>query len=95
MDFPRMARWKGDVYEWIMHENDPAKKVDWILHFARCYNYDKIQQISEFDELFPYAQKPRCECGALHTSFPQFHMTYCPEFNNKDEEEDPEPFEDW
>jgi hypothetical protein len=83
--FPTALIFEGDKYEWFMYQNDSSGTYDKILQFSPMKQYDpRWLQCVDFHERFEsgWGSKKNngCECGAIHTSFPQIHMFYCPQW---------------
>lgn len=83
-DFPKLFSFKEKKWEWVMYDKDPTQRVDYILIFSELPPSDPLfyQDMEDFDKRFLIINK--CECGALYTSFPDFHMTFCPLWSSHD-----------
>ena len=77
-DFPKLIKHLGKNFEWVFYDKDISGKVDLILTFVELPSYDPNYGVDcpLWSELFP-EEALSCECGAKHTSFPQFHMFLC------------------
>lgn len=83
--FPNALIFEGDKYEWFMYQDDSAMVYDKVLKFSPMRQNDlRWNFCVDFHERFErgWGDKKNngCECGAIHTSFPQVHMFYCPQF---------------
>jgi hypothetical protein len=78
-DFPKLLSYHGKRYEWFMYDKDKSGQTDYILTFSELPTYDPnyYAEMEDFDAIFGGAMGIQCECGAIYTSFPQFHMFYC------------------
>jgi hypothetical protein len=77
-EFPNIIKFLGRNYEWIVYEEDPIKRVDYILTYSELPTYDPNYNVecSTWNELFGDTWNA-CECGAKFTTFPEAHMFYC------------------
>ena len=82
-DFPTGLIFEGDRYEWFMYSKDASGTYDYVLQFSPMKPYDQ-RWCTDFHDRFEngWGNKKNngCECGAIHTSFPQIHMFYCPQW---------------
>lgn len=83
--FPNAIEFEGVKYEWFMYQKDNSGHYEYILKFSPMKAHDtRWYWCVDFKERFENSWGSRknngCECGAVHTSFPQVHMFYCPEF---------------
>jgi hypothetical protein len=82
--FPTLILYKGKKWEFVMWKEDPAKKVDYILYFSPVATYDPNWHATTYESVDGYLIMgfgPQCECGSIYTSFPQFHMFFCPKWS--------------
>lgn len=79
-DFPHFLKYQGDPYEWVVYDTG-VYPVDFVLRYAEIPPYDpnywKATEKLE-DMMGTRAANKDCECGAVHTSFPNHHLFYCP-----------------
>lgn len=82
-NFPYLVTFKGVKYEFEMYAEDPTKRVEYICHFSEVKSYDPNYYADTYfdvDALLNTGYGSKCECGAIYTSFPQFHMFFCPKW---------------
>lgn len=79
-DFPKLFRFQGKKWEWFMYDKDKSGHVDYVLTFSEIASYDPNWHatMDDFEDRFGHQIGVKCECGAVYTSFPNFHMLYCP-----------------
>lgn len=78
-DFPKIIKFLGRNYEWIMYDKDLTGKVDMILMFSEIPSYDLNFNVfcPLWTDMFGPDMHHGCECGANKTSFPWDHMRFC------------------
>jgi hypothetical protein len=82
-DFPKLLRWQGAVYEFVMYnQNGFWPSTDYTFNFSETKNYtQKYYEIASFSEMFRSGSGSGCQCGAKYDKGnPQHHMFYCPNF---------------
>lgn len=82
-DFPKLIKFLGRNYEWFFYDKDLSGKADMILTFSELPSYDPNYGVlcTDWHELFESnGWQGGCQCGARHTSFPDFHMFFCPKW---------------
>ena len=77
-DFPKLLKYSGKKYEWIMFDKDHDGFGGHKLIFSEISPLDPIfhTDMKNFEDMFESGIK--CECGAAHSQFPWDHMRYCP-----------------
>lgn len=75
--FPKILKHKGKNWEWVMY--DKEKDGSYTLTFSEINSWDPNYNVwaEDFETAFRLNLDERCECGAIYTSFPQLHLTYC------------------
>ena len=80
-DFPALLTYKGKKWEFIMYDKSLTFGVDFDCQFVKIDTWTQTFWQAEFTSLESLTgedKKFECQCGAIHTEFPQFHMFYCP-----------------
>jgi hypothetical protein len=81
MDFPKLIKFRGDRWEWAIYSNTGK---DYELTFSKLATHDPLfsANMPSFEDMFEssFSASNDCACGALYTSFPQFHMVFCPKW---------------
>lgn len=79
LEFPKSLDYKGAKWEWVLYDEDKTKQVDYIFTFTQMssFSYGYSIPCVKFEDLLKNSYGNKCECGAVYTSFPQFHMFYC------------------
>jgi hypothetical protein len=77
-DFPKLIKYMGFNYEWIMYDKDLTGKVDIVLSYARLPTYDPNYGVicTLWVDMYPDIPS-ECDCGAKYTSFSWDHMRMC------------------
>jgi hypothetical protein len=82
--FPHALIYEGDRWEWEIFADDPNKLYDKILTFGHMSLGDaRWNDCVDFEQRFGHTGSSNCQCGAIHTSFPQFHMFFCPQWRKQ------------
>lgn len=78
--FPTALYFEGEVWEWIMYQDDPNGHYDKILSYGLLKQGDPrwSNYVDFYDRFGGQGWGYRCECGSAYSSAPQFHMFYCP-----------------
>lgn len=66
-----------------MYQEDTTKQVDYICYFSEVKIYVpnfSATTYENIDHLFNTGYGPKCDCGAIYTSFPWDHMKMCPKW---------------
>lgn len=76
--FPPFLSLNGVKYEFVFYDKDPNKYYDHVFTFVEIPKHDPnfYKDILSWEERFSHLT-PTCDCGARHTTFPQFHMFFC------------------
>jgi hypothetical protein len=79
--FPSLLKYQGKNYEWFCYDTDPSGQVDSILNFSELPSYDPNYSVNcvLWTDMFKESELD-CQCGSIHTSFPQIHMFFCPKW---------------
>lgn len=79
-DFPKLIKFNGKCWEWLMYDKNPDQSHDYKLVFSEIspLNPAYHQKMVSYEDLFDFGVK--CQCGAAFTSFPSVHMFYCPSY---------------
>lgn len=81
--FYPLVLYKGKKYEFVTWDEDLTKKVDYICVFAEVRSFDPTWYATTYENIDNLLGLGAggCECGAIYTSFPQFHMFFCPRWS--------------
>lgn len=77
-DIPKIIKFLGRNYEWVLYDKDITGAVDTILTYAELPIYDPNFGVdcTTWQEMFG-EDTGGCQCGAAYTSFPGGHMFFC------------------
>jgi len=77
-DFPKLIKYLGKNYEWLLYEEDPTGQVDQILTFSQLPGYDPNYGVwcPNWTDMTGW-DPDKCECGAKYGSFDWDHFRYC------------------
>jgi hypothetical protein len=80
--FPKLLRYGGKKWEWLMYGKDESGVYGRILIFVPLSTCDPNYYVDmpDFDEMLGVRGDDKCQCGAIHTSFPDAHMFFCPKW---------------
>lgn len=82
--FPRVVRFEGDYWEWILYDKSSDGQVEFVLTLSKC---DPAKwyglEVADFEVMFDWqmGSDTKCECGAIyHRGFENFHSSWCPKY---------------
>ena len=80
-EFPKIVKFEGKRWEWIMYDKSKTGN-DYDLAFGRISDETDLGGLPVpcIEEMFPDGWAAKCECGAIYTSFPEEHMFFCPKW---------------
>ena len=85
--FPKILSYKGDKWEFAMYSPSKEFNIDNEFMFSSLDPYYVVNRFGYMDSVdledLLGKHSSKCQCGAAHTSFPQFHMFFCPEYKSK------------
>jgi hypothetical protein len=84
-DFPKLLRYQGNVWEFVLYQEDTTYQTDYIFNFSRIVNYPgKYYEIPSFTDMFLNPLDNDCECGAKYDrDNPMHHMFMCRKWKPK------------
>lgn len=83
-EFPNLVIYKDKKWEFFAYDKDPSNLVDYHCVFSEVPTYDPNWHATVYeniDYLLGSSIKGECECGAVHTEFPQIHLSFCPKWS--------------
>lgn len=86
VDFPKLLRYQGSVYEFAMYRADPTLQTDYIFNFSQTNRYlTRWEDIPVFRDMFSFpAWDANCQCGSKHDKGnPKHHYEFCPKYKPK------------
>jgi hypothetical protein len=77
-DFPRLLRYQGNVYEFVMYQPTIGGYYDHIFTFSLTTYYGvSFYEVPSFVDLFGSFKNNSCQCGAkFDKDFPNIHMFF-------------------
>lgn len=78
--FPKLVIYKDKKWEFVMYGNDLSGNYDQVCTFSEVHSFDPnwhAVPYTNIDYLFVNQNDNGCECGSVHTSFPNHHMFFC------------------
>lgn len=82
--FPSLVYSRGRKWEFVVYELDPDLNVDFLCHFGEILSYHSLYNSTAYvdiDKKFGFDGESKCQCGAIHTSFPNGHMFFCSQWS--------------
>lgn len=80
-DFPYLVLYRSTKWEFVTYDKDSTGQVDYLCIFSEVLPNDPNWHgtFEDISHMFDSYGK-RCECGAIYTSFPNFHMFFCSKY---------------
>lgn len=78
--FPKLVKYKGKKWEFVMYDEDHTGNADKIFHFGELHSYDPNWDATTYQDIENLLDKiygPQCECGKDMHKFTS-HSDWCP-----------------